>query len=242
MGPLNAHGGIFLNNNTPQATGSPAYLLGIKAFNEGGQIVWQSSDNVNVGSATTASIANTVLGSYTANGGQQNPNYFGTNKVGFLMMNTTVNGNSQYKDWIIMDCYSGNDVGGGVALGVNRQSLGAYIMRSDAARTSWAAKAELLHTSNYGSYGTYSVEVKAPSFYATSDARLKENFQLFTPKKSILDLPIYKFDFIDGLKNQIGCKAQDLQEICPEIVGEENDGYLSIQESKIVYLLIDEIK
>lgn len=84
--------------------------------------------------------------------------------------------------------------------------------------------------------------VEAESYNATSDARLKENFQQFIPKKSILDLPIYKFDFINGTKNQIGCKAQDLQEICPEIVSEDGDGYLSIQESKIVYLLIDEIK
>ena len=95
---------------------------------------------------------NFVVGSYTGNGGQQKPNYFGTDKVGFLMMNTTVNGNSQYKDWIIMDCYSGSDVGGGVAIGVNRQSLGAYIMRSDATRTAWAESAELLHTKNYTSY------------------------------------------------------------------------------------------
>lgn len=93
-----------------------------------------------------------VVGSYTGNGGQQNPNYFGMNKVGFLMMNTTVNGDSSYKDWIIMDCYSGSDVGGGVALGVNRQKLAAYIMRSDASRKAWAESAELLHTSNYTSY------------------------------------------------------------------------------------------
>ena len=80
------------------------------------------------------------------------------------------------------------------------------------------------------------------SYNATSDARLKENFQEFKPEKSILDLPTYKFDFINGAKNQIGCKAQDLQEICPEIVDEGSDGYLNIQESKIVYLLLDEIK
>ena len=106
----------------------------------------------NATTATTATKANTVLGNYTGNGGQQNPNYFGTNKVGFLMMNTIVNGNSQYKDWMIMDCYNASDVGGGVAFGVNRQSLGAYIMRSDAARTSWAQSAELLGTHNYSSY------------------------------------------------------------------------------------------
>ena len=100
----------------------------------------------------TSHTHNYVVGSYTGNGGQQKPNYFGTNKVGFLMMNTTVNGDSNCKDWIIMDCYSGTDVGGSVALGVNRQKLAAYIMRSAAERSSWAESAELLHTLNYTSY------------------------------------------------------------------------------------------
>lgn len=84
--------------------------------------------------------------------------------------------------------------------------------------------------------------ITAGTFNASSDARLKENFQPLKIEKSILDLPTYKFDFINGSKNQIGCKAQDLQEICPEIVNEGNDGYLSIQESKIVYLLLEEVK
>ena len=99
-------------------------------------------------------------------------------------------------------------------------------------------------------YSTYNAmritkngQVKATTFNASSDQRLKKNITVFTPTKSILDLPIYKFDFINNnLTNQIGCMAQDLREICPEIVNENNDGYLSIQESKIVYLLIDEIK
>jgi len=77
----------------------------------------KTSDEFTVPYATNAG---TVTGSYTSNGGQQGPGYFGKNRVGFLMMNTTVNSNSQYKDWIIMDCYNGNDVGGGVAFGVNR--------------------------------------------------------------------------------------------------------------------------
>lgn len=91
-------------------------------------------------SAGSATYAGKVRGEYTSNGGQQNPNYFGVNWVGFRMMNTTVGTNSQYKDWIISDCYSGNDVGGAVAFGMNRQSLGAYLMGSDAARTSWTRK------------------------------------------------------------------------------------------------------
>ena len=85
-------------------------------------------------------------------------------------------------------------------------------------------------------------QINAASFNATSDARLKENFKPLDTEKSILDLPTYKYDFIDGAKNQIGCKAQELQEICPEIVVENSDGYLSIQESKIIYLLLEEVK
>ena len=104
------------------------------------------------GSDSDGGPAQTVKGTYTGGGGKQNPNYFGVNKVGFLMMNTTVNGDSNYKDWIIMDCYSQDDVGGGVAFGVNRQVLGAYIMRSAAARTSWAESAELIGTHNYTTY------------------------------------------------------------------------------------------
>lgn len=91
-------------------------------------------------SAGSASYAHRVRGEYTGNGGQQNPNYFGTNWVGFRMMNTTVGTNSQYKDWIISDCYSYNDVGGAVAFGMNRQSLGAYLMGSDSNRSSWTRK------------------------------------------------------------------------------------------------------
>lgn len=91
-------------------------------------------------SADSASYAHKVRGEYTGNGGQQNPNYFGTNWVGFRMMNTTVGTDSQYKDWIISDCCSGNDVGGAVAFGMNRQSLGAYLMGSDSNRSSWTRK------------------------------------------------------------------------------------------------------
>lgn len=132
------------------------------------------------GSDSQGGPAQTVKGAYTANGGQQNPNYFGTNKVGFLMMNTTVNSNSNYKDWIIMDCYSGSGVGGSVAFGVNRQALGAYIMRSAAARTSWAESAELIGTHNYTTYtvkkdgtgasGTWGISVTGSSASCTGNA------------------------------------------------------------------------
>ena len=113
-------------------SGQPTWLWG--GNSENSYYVYNPS-NFNVNSAT---YAHKVRGEYT--GGQQNPNYFGTNWVGFRMMNTTVGTNSQYKDWIISDCYSGNDVGGAVAFGMNRQSLGAYLMGSDSNRSSWTRK------------------------------------------------------------------------------------------------------
>lgn len=84
--------------------------------------------------------------------------------------------------------------------------------------------------------------ITANTFNATSDRRLKENIESFNTHKSILDLDVKKFDFINGAKNQIGCIAQDLKEICPEIVSENKEGYLSIQENKLVYLLLNEVK
>lgn len=81
-------------------------------------------------------------------------------------------------------------------------------------------------------------------FNAKSDARLKENIVPFKCNESILDLPIYKFNFKsdESKLDHVGCLAQDLKEICPEIVHENSEGYLSIEETKLVYLLIDEVK
>lgn len=115
-------------------SGQPTWLWG--GNSENSYYVYNPS-NFNVNSAT---YAHKVRGEYTGGGGQQNPNYFGTNWVGFRMMNTTVGTDSQYKDWIISDCYSGNGVGGAVAFGMNRQSLGAYLMGSDSNRSSWTRK------------------------------------------------------------------------------------------------------
>lgn len=80
------------------------------------------------------------------------------------------------------------------------------------------------------------------TFSALSDRRLKENIKTFEPHKSILDLDVVEFDYKDSKKHSIGCIAQELQEICPEIVNENKDGYLSIEENKLVYLLLDEVK
>ena len=99
----------------------------------------------------------------------------------------------------------------------------------------------VLYIQDTGGVTTFGGRVNAPSFNATSDMRLKTNLRSFK-HGDIFDLPVYKFDFIVGETNKIGCMAQDLQQICPEIVHQDEDGYLNIEESKIVYLLLDKMK
>ncbi len=102
-------------------------------------------------------------------------------------------------------------------------------------------------TANASSTGidiTGITRITATQFNATSDIRKKTAIQDYICKKSIIDLPIKEFEFIgdETHTKHIGCIAQDLQEICPEIVHEDADGYLSIEETKLIYLLLQEVK
>ena len=73
-----------------------------------------------------------------------------------------------------------------------------------------------------------------------SDIRVKENFE----KLDTVDgINIYKFDYINGAKNQVGVIAQEMQEKCPECV---IDGeILKVDYSKLpekVQVRIEELK
>lgn len=98
------------------------------------------------------------------------------------------------------------------------------------------------HTTNDAIYVDSSNKIHAAGFHASSDRRLKENIKEFVPQKSILDLPVVEFDFKATKNHTIGCIAQDLQEICPELVATNDSGFLSIEESKLTYLLLIELK
>lgn len=54
-GLLSAHGGISLNASTKQET--PEYILGIKSFANGGNIIWQSISSVQVGKANALTVS-----------------------------------------------------------------------------------------------------------------------------------------------------------------------------------------
>ena len=104
-------------------------------------------------------------------------------------------------------------------------------------------KVTTVYATNVGTSSYPCTSVYATTFYATSDIRKKKNIFEYHSNGDILTLPIYKFDYKDGSgTNQIGCMAQDLQNICPELVVADHDGYLSIKENRLVYVLLDRMK
>lgn len=84
--------------------------------------------------------------------------------------------------------------------------------------------------------------IEGASFNAKSDRRLKENLTPLERPEGLLDLPLYEYDYKDGGAHSLGCMAQDLKEIAPLLVDENEDGYLSVKESKLVYYLLMEVR
>ena len=122
-----------------------------------------------------------IIGNYTGNGGQQKPSYIGGGNVRFNMMNTTINGNSNYKDFILMDTYNGSDVPYVTAIGLAKTGAAkAFIMSGKKGGNSWDYTAELLSTSNYTTYtvtktgtgasGTWGINITGSSASCTGNA------------------------------------------------------------------------
>ena len=84
----------------------------------------------------------------------------------------------------------------------------------------------------------------ATSYNTTSDIRKKCNIEDYKFSESILNLPIKQFEYLGDSTHTkyVGCIAQDLQKICPEFVTEAADGMLTIQESKLIYALLQEVR
>jgi hypothetical protein len=89
--------------------------------------------------------------------------------------------------------------------------------------------------------GTFSGDVQADDFNTTSDRRLKtdiNNLENALDKVKALQGVSFKMNNED----KIGLIAQDTQEVIPEVVKENEEGYLSVSYGNIVGLLIEAIK
>ena len=90
--------------------------------------------------------------------------------------------------------------------------------------------------------------IKATSFNATSDKRLKTNITElnYSALDIVKDMKTYSFEYIsDPDIQQIGVIAQELEDKKIgdfSFVSEDSNGYLSVKESKLVYLLIKAVQ
>lgn len=129
------NGNVIANSYLRLTGGTLTGLLTTKSINANGTV-------------TADRFTGPLNAKYTGNGGQQGPGYIGTNSFGCLMMNTTVNGDSTFKNWLICDAYGGSDVGGATAIGVSRQNMKVFAMSSNADRTAWNRTCEIYTTEN----------------------------------------------------------------------------------------------
>ncbi|MDP4000666.1 MAG: tail fiber domain-containing protein, partial [bacterium] len=77
-----------------------------------------------------------------------------------------------------------------------------------------------------------------------SDRRLKENISYISDSglDKILQLKPAKFDYISGVKNNLGFIAQDVQEVISEAISVQENGMLSLKSDFIVPYLVKSIQ
>ena len=79
----------------------------------------------------------------------------------------------------------------------------------------------------------------------TSDRNLKTNItpMVFNSTEFVNSIPLYNYALKSTPNNQtIGLMAQDLQQYLPQLVHEAQDGHLTIEETKLVYICMDALK
>ena len=86
------------------------------------------------------------------------------------------------------------------------------------------------------------LSVRAPSFFYTSDVRHKENI---TPLENALEgiagLRGYLFTLISSGQDSIGLIAQEVEEVFPQLVSEDEEGYKSVDYASFVAVLIEAV-
>ena len=77
----------------------------------------------------------------------------------------------------------------------------------------------------------------------SSDIRLKENIKNISNASDKLErISGVYFNWRDSKKAAVGVIAQEVQEVLPEVVSEDNKGYLNVDYGGIVPLLIETVK
>lgn len=88
---------------------------------------------------------------------------------------------------------------------------------------------------------TFTANVKAPDFIATSDERFKENI-VTAPADVISKLRGVEFTWKDGGHKASGVIAQELESVLPHLVHQDDEGMKSVAYNGLISYLIEEVK
>ena len=86
-------------------------------------------------------------------------------------------------------------------------------------------------------------DVRANAFFYSSDARLKTNVhRIENAYDKLVRLNGVSYNRIDTGRREYGLIAQEVEDVLPEVVLTDHNGYKSVDYSKIVPLLIEALK
>ena len=100
-------------------------------------------------------------------------------------------------------------------------------------------------TNNFYVYGSGSGYLRAAAWSYGSDRRMKENISdVANGLELVSKLKPKHFDYIDGVKNNLGFIAQDVQELIPQAVSisDEKTGMLALKTDFIIPYLVKSIQ
>jgi len=211
------------NNNVANIDNAGAQYTNLAFSNNGTEksaIYW---DNNNSLFYFTAEAANSQM-VFATNGSERAR----IDSNGNLLLNTT----SQFSSSKLTVYSSGIGIASKVTGTSNQTIFGMYIVKPDNdTTTSQRFIGFGINNDAAGSGQINANGANSAAFGSYSDARLKENIvDLPTQLNNILALKPKEFDYIssEGGGHQIGFIAQDMQEVYPDVVGEDENGMLTI--------------
>ena len=90
---------------------------------------------------------------------------------------------------------------------------------------------------------TSNAAVSAPSFNATSDARVKKNIRsLGYGLAEVMKMSGKKFEMESNGQTSIGVIAQEIKEVIPEVVAQNSEGMMSVNYPVLTAVLIEAVK
>lgn len=85
--------------------------------------------------------------------------------------------------------------------------------------------------------------VYANNFISTSDLAIKENItDISNPLESVMNLLGHKFRLKNTEKDSYGFLAQEIEQVLPEVVFTNDDGFKSVSYSAIIGVLVEAVK